>query len=114
MRKLFLICAFAIAAYAVSALTAQAMLDRPTSGQTVLNNCGDQLQSALGAFGCTICNDSGTSCTDFSCNENPYNGARVGCYAVTFIVRSRRGQPSPQATPMSVWAPGWLNRNNAR
>jgi hypothetical protein len=30
----------------------------------------------------------------------------MGCYAVTFIVK--RGQPSTQATQMSVWAPGGL------
>jgi hypothetical protein len=110
MQRFFLICALAIVASAVMAPAARAMLDRPTTDQTVRNNCAGMLQSALGAFGCTICNDSGTKCTDWSCNYNPLNGARYGCFAVSFT----RRQPSPQATPMSVWAPGWLSRNNAQ
>jgi|KBSMisStandDraft_5_1062788.scaffolds.fasta_scaffold08417_5 hypothetical protein len=106
MRKCFLICAFAIAACAVMAPTAEAMKDVPITSGIVINNCTGRLVFGLGAYGCTICSDSGSICHDYSCNTNPYNGARMGCYAVTFIVK--RGQPSTQATQMSVWAPGGL------
>ncbi len=79
MRKLFLISATAVAAYVMTTLPTQALKDMPITSGTVLDNCAGKLRSALGAYGCTICNDAGSRCTDYSCNANPFNGARTGC-----------------------------------
>jgi hypothetical protein len=114
MRKFFLICALAIAGCAVMAPAAQATKSTTTGVSNVLNACDGDLQSGLGAFGCTIC-IRGTlgHCIDYSCNTNPANGAPLGCWRTTFIVKLKPGQPSPQATQMQ-WAPGWLSRNGVR
>ncbi len=111
MRGLFLISTLAIAASAVVAPTAEALTYRPITTGTVLDNCAGQLQFGGGAFGCTMCNDSGSKCTDYTCNLNPYQGPG-GCNAVSFIVK--RGRPSPRATPMQFWTPIWLNGNVTR
>lgn len=108
MRKLFLICTTTIVAYGVTAPSARAY---PVTSTTVLHNCDGALQSALGAYGCTLCNGSGSRCIDYSCNTNPNNGARLGCWAEPFIAQSRGGQSLLQATPMFGWPPGWLYRN---
>jgi hypothetical protein len=113
MRKLFEICTLAVAACAVMAPAAQALKDMPITSGTVIDNCGGDLQFGIpGTYGCTICNDSITHCTDYFCNLNPFNGYPGGCNAATVFVR--RGQPSPKATPMQFWAPGWLTRNVTR
>ena len=113
MRKLFDICTLAVAASAMMAPAAEASISRPITSGTVIGNCGGDLQFGIpGTYGCTICNDSGTKCTDYFCNLTPFHGEPGGCNGVSFIVK--RGQPSPKATPMQFWAPGWLTRNVTR
>jgi hypothetical protein len=106
MRKSFLICALAIAT-----VTAAQASDRQVTSATVKGACDGDLQSALGAYGCTICTGKGDRCIDYSCNTNPDNGARLGCWAVSFIATVKRG---PSSSWGNILAPGWLSRNVAR
>jgi hypothetical protein len=81
MRKFYLIGALAVAACAV-VTPAEAMKDVPITNGIVLESCGDRLQFGAGAWGGTICSETRPYCTDYSCNMNAANGARLGCYAV--------------------------------
>jgi hypothetical protein len=108
MRKFLLICTLTIGACTVMAPAAEALKYRPITAETVVGNCGLQLQFGVGAMGCTICNDSGSKCTDYACVYAPQQGGISGCNAVSFI--AKRGQSSLRATPMQFWPPGWLNR----
>ncbi|HEX7007153.1 MAG TPA: hypothetical protein VF274_08440 [Alphaproteobacteria bacterium] len=54
--------------------------DEKLTEDYVRQMCGDDLQSAGGAFGCTKCPGGPANCNDYSCN---YSGkGRQGCWKI--------------------------------
>jgi hypothetical protein len=74
-----------------------ARADKKITEQQVKDKCGNKLVGGGGTFGCSLCSPGkgpfGSSCTDYSCNDNGQGGARTGCWKTPI-----KAKTAPQGT----------------